>query len=99
MIRTPMEPIQTFTNCPLIILRCVRFADRFNFELGPGFLEAARCPQIHQLLLNKISFERNCAELEKILLGRQPERAVTQLQSAGIWQLLNKIPEEYTASV
>jgi tRNA nucleotidyltransferase (CCA-adding enzyme) len=33
LIRTPLEPLQTFLDDPLRILRCVRFASRFGFPL------------------------------------------------------------------
>ena len=70
MIRTPIDPVETFTHYnPLSFLRGIRFADRFNFELAPGFIEAARCLEIQQLLLNKVSVEKRSGELEKILYG------------------------------
>ncbi|KAL4458950.1 hypothetical protein ABPG75_013815 [Micractinium tetrahymenae] len=41
IIRTPMPPKETFMDDPLRVLRAVRFASRFGFELEESLLEAA----------------------------------------------------------
>jgi hypothetical protein len=33
LVRTPLDPLQTFRDDPLRVLRCVRFASRFGYEL------------------------------------------------------------------
>lgn len=33
VIRTPLEPLITFTDDPLRVLRCFRFRARFNFDI------------------------------------------------------------------
>jgi tRNA nucleotidyltransferase (CCA-adding enzyme) len=35
LIRTPLEPLQTFLDDPLRVLRTIRFATRFQFEISP----------------------------------------------------------------
>lgn len=40
LIRTPLEPLQTFLDDPLRILRCIRFASRFNFPLDTSIKPA-----------------------------------------------------------
>lgn len=37
-----MPPTETFLDDPLRVLRCVRFASRFGFELVPELKDAAR---------------------------------------------------------
>ena len=46
IIRTPLEPMQTFLDDPLRILRTVRFATRFGFEIDPSILTAAKNEKI-----------------------------------------------------
>ena len=38
--RTPLDPLVTFLDDPLRVMRAVRFASRFNFELVPGIARA-----------------------------------------------------------
>lgn len=41
VIRTPLPPRETFLDDPLRVIRCVRFASRFGFELLPELKNAA----------------------------------------------------------
>lgn len=38
LIRTPLPPLTTFLDDPLRVLRCVRFASRFDYELHPSIV-------------------------------------------------------------
>ncbi|GAK68294.1 tRNA nucleotidyltransferase [Moesziomyces antarcticus] len=38
LIRTPLPPLTTFLDDPLRVLRCVRFASRFAYELHPAII-------------------------------------------------------------
>jgi tRNA nucleotidyltransferase (CCA-adding enzyme) len=46
IIRTPLPPKETFNDDPLRVIRCVRFASRFGFEMVPELKEAALDPAI-----------------------------------------------------
>lgn len=72
LIRTPMEPLQTFLDDPLRVLRLVRFASRLGFRIDG---EAERVMADERVLRNlkvKISRERIGVELEKMLKGGLP---------------------------
>ena len=46
IIRTPLPPRQTFLDDPLRVIRCIRFASRFGYDLVPELAEAAKDPEI-----------------------------------------------------
>jgi len=66
MIRTPLEPVSTFEDDPLRIIRCVRFASRYNFELHPDIEAALREESLRKALRERISRERVGIEVEKM---------------------------------
>lgn len=58
LIRTPLDPLQTFTDDPLRVLRAVRFAARFHYSVAEEVDRAAAHPTIKKHLSNKVSRER-----------------------------------------
>ena len=77
IIRTPLAPYQTFKDDPLRILRLIRFASRLDYEIEPESMEAMRDKTIHEALRAKISRERVGIEVDKMLNGPDPYKAVT----------------------
>lgn len=75
IIRTPLDPLQTFTDDPLRALRAIRFASRYGFALDPQLIEAAKSPEVKEALRNKISRERIAEELRGMLKGPNPALA------------------------
>lgn len=71
IIRTPLEPYQTFKDDPLRVLRLIRFAARFDFSLDQGSINAMQDHRIQQALRAKISRERIGVELEKMMKGEK----------------------------
>jgi len=69
IIRTPLEPAQTFSDDPLRMMRAIRFASQLDFTIHPetwlGIIETAERIKI-------ISKERIADELNKILLSKIP---------------------------
>ena len=69
IVRTPLEPFQTFKDDPLRILRCIRFASRLGYAVDPEALKVMNSPEIVSALQLKISRERIALEIRKMMTG------------------------------
>lgn len=67
LIRTPLEPFQTFSDDPLRVLRCIRFATRYGFTLDNSIIEAAQRDAIRRGVCENVSKERIGTEIDKML--------------------------------
>jgi tRNA nucleotidyltransferase/poly(A) polymerase len=70
LIRTPLEPYQTFKDDPLRVLRLIRFASRLGYHIDEKTQEAMQDENIKKAFKLKISKERVGIEMEKTLQGR-----------------------------
>ncbi|ETI38991.1 hypothetical protein F443_15366 [Phytophthora nicotianae P1569] len=89
VIRTPREPVQTFLDDPLRVLRALRFACEFGFTLDPA-LERAVLGQreIVGAMRRKVSRERIGIEVRKMLSGNDPARAFGFLRKFDLLELV-----------
>jgi len=71
VIRTPLEPYQTFKDDPLRVLRLIRFASRLDYTIDESAKKAMADQNIKEALKAKISRERVGVEFEKMLRGKQ----------------------------
>lgn len=78
IIRTPLEPSQTYSDDPLRMLRAIRFATQLNFTIENKSLHAIQ-DNAHRLEI--ISKERIAVELNKIILANEPSRGFKLLSS------------------
>ena len=92
VLRTPVEPRITFFDDPLRMLRAVRFAARFGFEIEAGTWEAMRS-ETERLRPPAIAWERIREELVKIarLPGARFRRGMELLLASGL--LAECLPE------
>ncbi|KAF9955708.1 CCA tRNA nucleotidyltransferase, mitochondrial, partial [Modicella reniformis] len=67
LVRTPLEPYETFWQDPLRVMRCIRFAARFHFKVDQAAKLAILNTRIKQALMTKISKERIGGELDKMI--------------------------------
>lgn len=85
LCRTPLDPDITFSDDPLRMLRAIRFACRFDFQIVPETLEAiAR----NRDRIKIISGERIIDELNKIQLCDKPSKGWLLLQKTGLLQII-----------
>ena len=94
IIRTPLEPLETFTDDPLRVLRAVRFAARFSFELDPPLVAAASSARVREELVSKVSRERVGTELDGMLNGPAPVAAARLLQQLRLFPAVFLPPDE-----
>lgn len=76
VVRTPLNPLETFKDDPLRVLRLVRFASRLDFTIDDNACSVMADEQVLKALQAKISRERVGTELEKMLRGRHPSSAL-----------------------
>lgn len=88
IIRTPLDPDITFSDDPLRMMRCVRFATQLMFFIEDETFEALTRNADR---LKIISGERICDELNKIMKSAQPSRGFVDLQRSGLLNLI--LPE------
>ena len=81
IIRTPLEPSQTYSDDPLRMMRAIRFATQLEFTIEKSSREALR---INAERLSIISQERIIDELNKIILSKEPSRGFKLLYSSQI---------------
>ncbi|MBD3383535.1 HD domain-containing protein [candidate division KSB1 bacterium] len=80
-IETPLEPVKTFYDDPLRILRAIRFATQLKFDIAPKTLAAIRRERQR---LEIISQERITDELLKILAAEKPSRGFLLMDETSV---------------
>jgi tRNA nucleotidyltransferase/poly(A) polymerase len=88
ILRTPLEPLQTFREDPLRILRAFRFENDFNLRMVPGMTEAISTIASQTM---SVAGERLNEELNKILLLPKPSRPLKALFDTGVLHII--LPE------
>lgn len=88
LVCTPLDPDITFSDDPLRMMRCVRFATQLNFDIEPETFDAL---ERNAERIKIISGERIKDELNKIMLSKHPSRGFVDLQRCGLLQLI--LPE------
>ncbi|ODQ78775.1 hypothetical protein BABINDRAFT_162458 [Babjeviella inositovora NRRL Y-12698] len=88
VLRTPLQPFQTFLDDPLRVLRLIRFASRFNFVIESETLHAMTSPEIKVALSQKISRERIGVEVEKILQSQNAGYGLKLITYTGLFELI-----------
>jgi putative nucleotidyltransferase with HDIG domain len=76
IIRTPLDPNQTYSDDPLRMMRAIRFATQLNFTIEKKSLEAI-LKNAERLKI--ISQERITEELNKIILAKKPSKGFDYL--------------------
>lgn len=90
IVRTPLDPEITFSDDPLRMMRCIRFATQLNFYIED---ETFASLEKNRERIGIISRERISEELNKIILSPVPSKGFIDLDRCGLLELV--FPELY----
>ncbi|ULQ57197.1 CCA tRNA nucleotidyltransferase [Flavihumibacter rivuli] len=85
IIRTPLDPAQTFSDDPLRMLRAIRFAAQLGFSIEETTLSGIR-NNVERIRI--ISQERITDEFNKILMSRKPSVGFDLLYQTGLMHII-----------
>ena len=88
IIATPLDPEITFSDDPLRMMRCIRFATQLNFQIEEETFDAL---QRMADRIKIVSGERIEVELNKIMMSPHPSIGLELLQRSGLLQII--LPE------
>lgn len=94
IIRTPLDPDITFSDDPLRMLRCIRFATQLNFFIDDDTFAAL---ERNAERIRIISGERIQDELNKIMMTPTPSKGFVDLQRSGLLQII--LPELFALDI
>lgn len=85
ILRTPLDPSQTFSDDPLRMMRAVRFASQLGFEIKARTFAGIRS-NVERIKI--VSQERITDELNKILLSPEPSVGFDLLYTSGLLHII-----------
>jgi tRNA nucleotidyltransferase/poly(A) polymerase len=85
IIRTPLDPLQTFSDDPLRMMRAVRFATQLNFTVEEKTFQAIKD---NAYRISIISQERITDELNKIIASQKPSIGFDLLYKTGLLHII-----------
>ena len=88
IIATPLDPEITFSDDPLRMMRCIRFATQLNFQIEEETFDALTRMADR---IKIVSGERIEVELNKIIMAPHPSIGFEYLQRSGLLQII--LPE------
>ncbi len=88
IIATPLDPEVTFSDDPLRMMRCIRFATQLNFQIEDETFEALERMASR---IKIVSGERIEVELNKIMMSAHPSKGFVDLQRSGLLNII--LPE------
>lgn len=90
IIRTPLDPDQTFSDDPLRMIRAIRFASQLNFNIEQNTFDSIKR---NRARIEIVSKERIIDEINKIMLSSRPSTGFLLLDQSGLLELI--MPDVY----
>jgi poly(A) polymerase len=91
LLKTPLDPDITYSEDPLRMMRCIRFASVLDFRIDPSSFRAI---SVNVERIRIVSVERISEEFFKILASRNPVKGIYLMYRSG---LLKELIPELTA--
>lgn len=85
IIRTPLDPDITFSDDPLRMMRCIRFATQLNFFIEEETFDAI---MRNADRIKIVSGERIVDEMNKIMATKTPSKGFVELYRSGLLQII-----------
>jgi len=85
LIRTPLNPVETFSDDPLRMMRAIRFASQLDFRIDE---EAIAAIKSNLQRIKIVSQERITDELNKIILSPKPSIGFNYLFDTGLLHII-----------
>lgn len=93
-LRTPLDPLKTFSDDPLRMLRVLRFFSRYpNATIDPALVGAMKNPVVHEAYRQKVASERAGPEILKLMAGEKPADALKIMFDTGLDKAIFDLPE------
>ena len=81
LIRTPLDPVETFSDDPLRMMRAIRFATQLDFTISENAVEAIKK---NSERIKIVSTERITDELNRIIVAKKPSIGFIYLFDTGL---------------
>ena len=85
LIKTTIDPLKTFSDDPLRMLRAIRFSCQLNFKIDQKSIEGIK---LERTRIKIISQERITDEINKILMTKKPSIGFRALDNTGLLELI-----------
>jgi len=85
LIKTPLDPTETFSDDPLRMMRAIRFASQLNFKISDDAVEAIKN---NKERIRIVSQERVTDELNKIIQSPKPSIGFNYLFDTGLLHII-----------
>lgn len=93
--KTPIDPVKTYSDDPLRLYRCIRFATKYNLEVDKNIIYAAQDINVINSLNTKVSSERVFKEIGGYVLSDKSWKdgcfSITHQSSANALELMEKM--------
>jgi poly(A) polymerase len=85
LIRTPLDPAETFSDDPLRMMRAIRFSSQLQFDIDEKALDAIK---VNRDRIKIVSKERILDELQKIVGSKKPSVGFEHLFNTGLLEII-----------